>query len=175
MKQDNYVARLEFIAAFFEIPDQSLLALIYEGKTPLGICHEGKSQEDFELDLATTITSLFVNSRDPRPIYPLASELGCSSEADCASLQAALLREFESSHMVPSRYPPDHITVLCEFTLYLLHQKRNEEAADFYARFVGAWIDNLSSAIEERNASLPIRRLASLLRDMAMIDQVVHQ
>ena len=171
MKQELIVARLEFLAAFFEIPDQSLLGLIYEGKTPLGKGYEDISQPEFVEQLATTITDLFVNSRDSKPIYPLATELGCSSEGERTSLFHELLSVYEAENKIPQGYPPDHLKVLCEFTLLLIHQNRFGEAANFYTRFAGGWADKLSLAIEERKPSLPIKRLTGLIKELALVMQ----
>jgi len=175
LNDEQTVARLEFLASFFQMPDEAMLVRIYEGMTPLGDCRDGMTRTEFVSKISTVITSLFVNSPEQRPVYPVASEFLSDESSQSPSPVEILTGIYQSEGKVLSGYPPDHLTVLCEFTLALLGRNETERAAEFYTRFVASWSGTFVAAIEKRNPPTCIVRVAKLIEQLAHTLGRVHQ
>lgn len=175
MNNEQTIARLEFLAAFFQMPDEAMLVRIYEGTTPLGDCRNGMTQPEFVSTMSIAITDMFVNSPAKRPIYPIASEFLSHESDQSPSFTEVLTGVYQSEGKVPTGYPPDHLTVLCEFTLALLGKNETERAEEFYTRFVASWSGELVSAITKRNPPTCIMRVAELIEQLTHTLGRVHQ
>ena len=152
-----------------------MLVSVYEGTTPLGDCCDGMTQPEFVSKISTIVTSIFVNSPVQRPVYPVASEFLSHESSQSPSPVEILTGIYQSEGKVLTGYPPDHLTVLCEFTLALLSRNETERAAEFYTRFVANWSGALVAAIQKRNPPTCIVRVAELIEQLTHSLGRVHQ
>jgi hypothetical protein len=159
---DDLERNLEFLALFFSVPDRSFFEEIYAGRTPLGDLRTEETVAQFCARCETAVASLFVNSPQERPLYPLATEY-VSEEAQKESLRKDLAALYESTGRFVVGYPPDHLKVIYEYLLHLLHQGRPGTAAEVYGKYVNGWIDQFSKLILDREVPNCIVQIAELM------------
>ena len=162
MTSQNVSENIEFLAKYFSAPDKDSLRQIHAGTTPLGAVAGEEPFAVFCDEAAASITQMFVNSRQQRPLYPLASEY-VKNKTEVDPLRNELAALFTAEGRAVVGYPPDHITPLLEHTLRLLRDDQPDKAQDFFTTHMQRWTMAFSEAILDRRPQLHIRRVAELL------------
>ena len=163
---------LEFLTTFFSQPDNALMEQIRLGETPLGTVEKSDTEFSFADEKMVLISELFINSKNERPIFPLATEYFDEKKEKEEFIENLILL-YESHNKVVTNYPPDHIKVLLEFVLFNLSQNDITGLKDFYTIFLKPWYNRFSESIKSRsNDSLAVQLTALIQKTMIHIESL---